>query len=61
MIEGISQIGSFITPYVMQLILNNGQKPIIYFAVIVLVIGIIPLRWVKETLIVKDSNKHSLL
>ena len=61
MIEGISQIGSFMTPFVMSIFQKSGQKPIIYFAIIVLVIGIFPLKWVRETLVVKKSSKGNPL
>ena len=49
MIEGTSQMGSFITPYIVSLVTNLGQKPIILMSILVLIMGIFPLKFVKET------------
>ena len=54
-------MGSFATPYLILAIKNSGQKPIIYFAVVVLVIGISPLKWVRETLVVKKTPSNNPL
>ena len=49
MIEGTSQMGSFVTPYVVSLVTNLGGKPIVVMSILVLIMGIIPLKFVKET------------
>ena len=49
MIEGTSQLGSFVTPYIVSLATNMGLKPIVVFGFVVLVMGIIPIKFVKET------------
>lgn len=56
MIEGFSQIGSFMTPYVVSLVTNSGQKPIVFLSIFVIVLGIFPIKFIKETFVPKKSK-----
>ena len=57
MIEGTSQIGSFLAPYVVSIVTNSGQKPIVFISIIVIILGIFPLKFIKETFIPSHKNK----
>lgn len=71
MIEGISQMGSFITPFFVEIIDNAGQSPVAFISIIVLILGIVPLKFVKQTFVRfpekgdassdEDDKKESLI
>ncbi len=46
-IEGISQIGNFITPYIVTACENANIKTLVVLSGILLVAGIIPMIWIK--------------
>ena len=47
--EALSQIGTFLTPFIVAMVTNANINPVIIVAAAVLIIGIIPLKFVKET------------
>jgi hypothetical protein len=48
-IEGISQIGNFITPYIVTGCQNAGINPLIVFSFMLSIIGTVPLLFYRET------------
>ena len=58
MIEGISQIGSFSTPYIVNGLEKAGQHPVAYLSIFVLIVGIFPLKFVRETMVNPKSIKE---
>jgi uncharacterized membrane protein YeaQ/YmgE (transglycosylase-associated protein family) len=55
-IEGISQMGNFVTPYIVTACQDGGINPLIIFSFILAVIGTVPLLFIKETLNVKEDD-----
>lgn len=55
-IEGISQFGNFITPYIVTGCQNGHINPLIVFSFMMLIIGTIPLYFYKETLGVNEDK-----
>lgn len=49
-IEGLSQIGNFITPFIVTACQNAGINPLIIFSIMLAIFGILPLASYKETL-----------
>lgn len=49
-IEGISQIGSFLTPFIVGLVTNAKLNPIVIICCVMLVLGLFPIKFIKETL-----------
>lgn len=54
-IEGISQLGSFMTPFIVGIVTNAKLNPVVIICGVMLVIGIFPIKFIKETL---TKNKH---
>jgi hypothetical protein len=48
-IEGMSQIGNFITPYIVTACQNGGINPLIIFSFMLAALGTVPLLFYKET------------
>jgi hypothetical protein len=48
-IEGISQIGNFITPYIVTACQNASINPLIVFSFMLSLIGTVPLIFYRET------------
>lgn len=63
-IEGISQIGNFITPYIVNVAQNAGVNPLIIFSFMLALLGTIPLTFYPETInaapVDEDSEESSL-
>jgi MFS-type transporter involved in bile tolerance (Atg22 family) len=53
-IEGISQIGSFLTPFIVGFVTNAKLNPIVIICCVMLVLGLFPIKFIKET-----NNKDS--
>lgn len=49
-IEGISQLGSFLTPFIVGLVTNAKLNPIVIICCVMLVLGLFPIKFIKETL-----------
>jgi len=49
-IEGISQIGNFITPYIVTACNDKDINPVIVLSIMLAILGTIPLIKIKETL-----------
>lgn len=49
-IEGISQLGSFITPFIVGFVTNAKLNPIVIICCVMLVIGLFPIKFIQETL-----------
>lgn len=48
-IEGISQIGSFLTPFIVGFVTNAKLNPIVIICCVMLVLGLFPIKFIKET------------
>lgn len=59
MIEGTSQLGNFLSPFIVSGAINLGINPLIIFSVILAVLGLAPLKFLKETL--KSRPQDALL
>lgn len=53
-IEGISQLGSFMTPFIVGAVTNAKLNPVVIIACVMIVIGLFPIKFITETL-----NKNS--
>lgn len=49
-IEGISQLGSFMTPFIVGAVTNAKLNPVVMIACVMIVIGLFPIKFIKETL-----------
>ncbi len=47
LIEALSQLGNFATPFIVTIATNAGVNPVIIVSLVVLVIGVLPLKFVK--------------
>ena len=55
-IAGISQIGNFITPYIVTAAYNSGINPMIVISFMIAVTGTVPILFLRETLIVSEDQ-----
>lgn len=46
-IEGISQTGSFLTPFIVSAVTNAKLNPIVIICCVMLVIGLFPIKFIK--------------
>ena len=66
-IEGLSQIGNFITPYIVTACENSNINSLIVFSFMLGVLGIVPMLFIKETLnrsedeLLKEDEKESII
>jgi hypothetical protein len=49
-IEGISQLGSFMTPFIVGAVTNAKINPVVMISCVMIVIGLFPIKFIKETL-----------
>lgn len=59
-IEGISQIGSFLTPFIVGLVTNAKLNPIVIISCVMIVLGLFPIKFIKETLQKSDPEFSSI-
>lgn len=49
-IEGISQLGSFMTPFIVGAVTNAKINPVVMISCVMIVVGLFPIKFIKETL-----------